>query len=87
MGIYGNEAVCVWELGKDDVGEYVALSHHFVSKTKNIDWHRRNINLGKLPATICDAIFTTRKVGKRYPCTDSICILQGKGEDFGLEAG
>ncbi|RWA04754.1 hypothetical protein EKO27_g10343 [Xylaria grammica] len=79
--------------GKDDVSEYVTLSHpwgdppHFVSTTENIDQHRKNINLDKLPATFRDAILTTRAIGERYLWIDSICILQGPGGDFHVEAG
>ncbi|KAI1186090.1 hypothetical protein F5B17DRAFT_441317 [Nemania serpens] len=93
VGKDGDKGVHICELGKDDIYEYIALSHpwgsqppFFISTCDNIDEHRKNIELDDLPATFRDAVVTTRAIGKGDLWIDSFCIIQGPRGDFQIEA-
>lgn len=72
-------------------GHYIALSHRWGSKgpnnpsfsttRSNIDKHMNGIRLSDLPATFCDAVKVTRKLGISYLWIDSLCIVQGPDKD------
>lgn len=65
---------------------YIALSYswgkstperpHFVSNIGNISGRRTKILDDDLPATLRDAVITTRHLGVRYLWIDALCILQ-----------
>lgn len=83
---------------RDDI-KYIALSHpwgkntvdrpHFVSNIDNISQRKTRILDDDLPATLRDAVVTTRHLGVRYLWVDAICILQATKShpgDFSDEA-
>jgi hypothetical protein len=92
VGQKDENSIRLLETDLDDTIEYVALSHpwglapHFVTDISNLDKHKEGIKLQDLPATFRDAIITTRALKKRYLWIDSICIIQGLGGDFEVEA-
>jgi hypothetical protein len=92
VGGEGAEVVRLLETDTTDIDEYVALSHpwgqgpHFVTDVNNLNQHKNGIELSNLPQTFIDAILTTRAINKRYLWIDSICIIQGQGGDFEVEA-
>ncbi|KAI0146343.1 hypothetical protein GGR57DRAFT_516783 [Xylariaceae sp. FL1272] len=92
VGKDGDEVVHLWEPGRADSAEYLALSHpwgrepHFVSNISNVESHKGGISMKDLPATFRDAILITRALGKQHLWIDSICIIQGPGGDFEAEA-
>ena len=92
VGDVGSEFVRLWEPGQGARLPYVALSHpwgkgpHFVTNASNRDQHKKGIRLGDLPNTFRDAILATRAINIRYLWIDSICIVQGPGGDFDVEA-
>jgi hypothetical protein len=82
-------------LDDDDV-RYIALSHpwgdglehdHFCTTAQNVASRLRDgIAFASLPATFQHAVQVTRALGIRYLWIDSLCIVQGKGGDFDVEA-
>ncbi|KAK0723404.1 hypothetical protein B0T26DRAFT_674977 [Lasiosphaeria miniovina] len=92
VGHEGDRYVSLWETGPQDKEQYVALSHpwghepHFVTDVQNLEQHKQGIMLSRLPATFRDAIHTTRALRIRYLWIDSICIIQGPGGDFHVQA-
>lgn len=82
-------------------GAYIALSHPWgdtrtyepfrtlrtdPSAGHEVERFRQAIPYEDLPATFKDAVDTTRDLGVRYLWIDSICIIQGSGGDFNVEA-
>lgn len=47
---------------------------------------RRRVPVDRLPATVRDAVTTTRKLGYRYLWVDRLCILQDDHKDWMFEA-
>ncbi|KAK0648736.1 hypothetical protein B0T16DRAFT_456196 [Cercophora newfieldiana] len=92
VGAIGDAYVSLWEPPSGAKGRYVALSHpwgrgpHFVTDVRNYRQHKDKIPLKDLPATFRDAVLTTRALHVRYLWIDSICIIQGPGGDFDVEA-
>ncbi|KAK3380589.1 hypothetical protein B0T24DRAFT_571473 [Lasiosphaeria ovina] len=92
VGHEGDKYVSLWETGPQDKEQYIALSHpwghepHFVTDVQNLEQHKQGILLSRLPATFQDAIHTTRALRIRYLWIDSICIIQGPGGDFDVQA-
>jgi len=91
----GDASVRLIETTAKDQGEWIALSHkwgpetskHFCTTVGNLEEHKRGIPLSSLPATFRDAVFVTRAIPVcRYLWIDSICIVQGPGGDFNVEA-
>lgn len=75
---------------------YMALSHpwgssqehdHFCTTPGNLD-HRltHGIALDQLPATFKHAVQVARSLNTQYLWIDSLCIVQGDGGDFDIEA-
>jgi hypothetical protein len=77
---------------------YVALSHCWGKLTEEQEdsWCTTRKNeecrstqgflVEQLPQTFQDAIRVTRELGKRYLWIDSLCIIQGEGGDWEIEA-
>jgi len=94
VGTAGDGQVRLKMTGEGCTARYVALSHpwgvgggrHFVTNIENIWQHQKGIALEALPRTFLDAVITTRALGIRYLWIDSICIVQGPGGDFDVEA-
>jgi hypothetical protein len=92
VGQDGDESVRLLEVDWDNTSEYIALSHpwghepHFVTNVNNLKQHKEGIKLTDLPATFRDAVLTTRALSKQYLWIDSICIIQGRGGDFHVQA-
>ena len=69
------------------VGRYAALSHRWGGKNPlktmraNLDQHKQEIPLGRLPQTFQDAIRLTRQLGLGYIWIDSLCIIQDSPQD------
>ena len=67
---------------------YLTLSYcwgpaNLATTTKsNLEARRQGISLESLPATLQDAILTTRKFGYRYLWIDALCIIQDSHEDW-----
>ena len=82
--------------------EYIALSHPWGDTTKytpfstlrkdpsgaghELELFKQSIPEDKLPMTFKDAVYCTRKLGKRHLWIDSLCIIQGKDGDFTQES-
>lgn len=73
-------------------GDYVTLSYCWgepdqpqASTTKNIMNRVRGFSSSVLPATLCDAITVTRRLGFQYIWIDSLCILQDSATDKKVE--
>ncbi|KIX04029.1 uncharacterized protein Z518_07582 [Rhinocladiella mackenziei CBS 650.93] len=59
---------------------------HFCTYRSNVDQPKFGIQLSNLPATLRDAIITTRALRLRYLWIDSLCIIQDDDSDFNVEA-
>ena len=75
--------------------DYIALSHcwgdnsnQFKTTDSNYRLRLKGFAIDKLPRTFQDAIYITRKLGKRYLWIDSLCIIQDQkdGKDFKIES-
>lgn len=92
VGAENDPMVRLYETRPDDSVKYVALSHawgagpHFCTTLANIESQRRYMPLDILPMTYQDAITVTRRLDIRYLWIDAICIIQGDGGDFDMEA-
>lgn len=92
VGREGDEFVRLCEPDLSQVVSYIALSHpwgekpHFVTNVNNLPQHMKGIKLHELPRTFLDAVCTTRALEKRYLWIDSMCIIQGDGGDFHIQA-
>ncbi|KAK4212295.1 Serine/threonine-protein kinase par-4 [Rhypophila decipiens] len=93
VGREGDETVRLWEPGTEDKQDYIALSYpwgeppHFMTTWANVHKFMKNgIKLSDLPATFKDAVCITRVLGKRYLWIDGLCIIQGPGGDFDIQA-
>ncbi|KAK0630531.1 hypothetical protein B0T17DRAFT_653944 [Bombardia bombarda] len=92
VGRDGDESVRLWKPSPEDKEDYIALSYswghqpYFVTTVETLKKHMEGINIVDLPATFRDAIAITRALGKRYLWIDGLCIIQGPGGDFHLQA-
>ncbi|KAF8852595.1 HET-domain-containing protein [Acephala macrosclerotiorum] len=71
--------------------EYVALSYCWgvsgalTTTTSTLEERKRGIPMHTLPTTIRDAVYITRKLGKKYLWVDSLCIRQDSVGDADSE--
>ncbi|KAH8895808.1 hypothetical protein GQ53DRAFT_792351 [Thozetella sp. PMI_491] len=92
VGEIGDPTIRLWETSADDVGEWMALSYqwgagpHFFTNRGNLAQHISGMEYATLPPTFKDAVVVTRALKRRYLWIDSICIIQGKDDDFNDEA-
>ncbi len=72
----------------DIVAPYIALSHcwgpnqSFTTTAENLMERKEGIDISRMPRSFQDAVLVTRLIGVRYLWIDSLCILQGNGEDW-----
>lgn len=84
---------------EDSSRQYIALSHcwgklapgvipQHCTTIQNIDSRKegRGFRVGDLPLNFRDAIEVCQGLGIRYLWIDSLCILQGSGEDWARES-
>jgi hypothetical protein len=80
------------EVGFSTSDDWIALSYrwgpkpHFSTTTENREAHIAGMKLDLLPQTFRDAVKITRCLKKRYLWIYSLCIIQGEGGDFSVEA-
>jgi hypothetical protein len=76
-----------------EIASYVALSYvwggpqTYPTLKSNFVEHMQQIDARKLPQTIMDAVFCTRKLGLKYLWVDSLCIIQDCVKDKAKEIG
>jgi len=91
VGLAGTP-MCRLAVTQGMVGRYAALSHRWGGKTPlktmraNLDQHKQEIPLGRLPQTFQDAIRLTRQLGLGYIWIDSLCIVQDSRQDWAQES-
>ncbi|CZR69930.1 uncharacterized protein PAC_19831 [Phialocephala subalpina] len=78
--------------------QYIALSHCWgtlsekqreksrTTTSNEKEWRTQGFLVKELPRTFQDAISVTRELGQRYLWIDSLCIIQGEGGDWAVEA-
>jgi hypothetical protein len=93
VGRDGSEIVRLYETKKTDSFKYIAVSHpwgkkppYFCTFRKDVEKHKKGINIADLTLTFRHAVKTTRQLGLQYLWIDSICIIQGPDGDFEQEA-
>ncbi|KAF2824306.1 HET-domain-containing protein [Ophiobolus disseminans] len=80
--------------GLGESGRYVAFSHRWVSGPRpkwvtlkdSIEQRRSWFPTNNLPASLVDAIKTTRRLGLNFIWIDSLCIIQDSEHDWNTEA-
>ncbi|KAI0856240.1 heterokaryon incompatibility protein-domain-containing protein [Xylaria cubensis] len=96
VGLENAPELRLYEPKKEEVLQYIALSHpwgnkkqhsHFYTDIHNVTKHMEAISETDLPHLFKDAIKLTRALHCQYLWIDSLCIIQGDGGDFESEAG